>query len=386
MKTTDLSGSASPRAFGASVPAWRAGTARLRGRGQATVETALGMLVFVTVLMFGVYFGEISVMNMKVSEASNAALWDISSEKVHDYSGLFKSQDISSKAGLDGTLASRRYANFDGRTAADWPAVAPNGGTFTGAFTQASGMNVQCSTGNSPSYQPVWYFPLLLVFPDGDNGATCQAQAQAKMIRVPSNMVDGKWSLGRHKDSSAFNGMQMCAAGRPSFGGGCRNPGLSSLMDDFGYTTNSETGNCSLMPYNAPCAGNFGFYSAAMTVWLVNTFVPPGSQSGADKNMVQAVYGTTPWWPWFEPFLGPTAFGFSSCQEGSDWLCVGMKQGPWLQTEIWASDGIFWSWAWNTSPQFHALGIYFAAYLARDYCYLGRSCSGGGVDEANFNP
>src|SRR5437764_88345 len=181
------------------------------------------MLVFVTVLMFGVYFGEISVMNMKVSEASNAALWDISAEKVHDYSGLFKSQDIGSKAGLDGNLASQRYRNFDGRTAANWPSVAPNGGTFTGAFTQANGMSVQCSTGG-PNYPVVWWPLLLIVFPNGDNGATCQATAQAKMIRVPSNMVDGKWSLGQHKNSSAFNGMQMCASGRPNFGGGCRNP------------------------------------------------------------------------------------------------------------------------------------------------------------------
>ncbi|MFT3840205.1 MAG: hypothetical protein QM723_24675 [Myxococcaceae bacterium] len=351
-------------------------TARAQ-RGQATVETALGMLVFITVLMFGVYFGEISVMNMKVSEAGNAALWDISAEKVHDYSGILKSQDIGSKAGLDGALASRRYANFDGRTPAAWPSVAPNGGTFTGAFTQATGMSVQCGTGGG-AYQAVWYFPLLLVFPDGDNGATCQAQAQAKMIRVPSTLADGTWSLGQHKNSSAFNGMQMCASGRPSFGGGCRNAGFGSLMDDFGYTTGGETGNCSLMPYNAPCPGNVGYYSAAMTVWLVNTFVPPGSQSGADKNMVQGIYGTTPWWPWFEPFLGPTAFGFSSCQEGSDFLCI-----DWAQTEIWASDGIGWSWVWNTTPFTVPFGTHLIAYIARDQCYLGRNC---GVDEANYNP
>jgi len=347
-------------------------------RGQATVETALGMLVFVTVLMFGVYFGEISVMNMKVSEAANAALWDISAEKVHDYGGAFKSQDINSKAGLDSALATRRYFNFDGRTAANWPSVAPNGGTFTGAFTQASGMAVQCSGNGGPNYPGVWWPLLSVVFPNGDNGATCQATAQAKMIRVPSNLADGNWSLGQHKNSSAFNGMQMCASGRPSFGGGCRNAGLSSLMDDFGYTTNSETGNCSLMPYNAPCPGNIGYYSASWMYWLLNTYLIGNPHSSADRNMVQGIYQNTPWWPWVEPLLGPTAFGFGSCQEGGDVFCV-----DFVQTELWSSDPLVWSWAWNTTPFFQTFMIPFFAYTSRDKCYLGRNC---GVDEANYNP
>lgn len=351
-------------------------------RGQATVETALGMLVFVTVLMFGVHFGEISVLEMKVTEAANAAMWDTSAEKVHDYAPPWSSGPVNGAAANAASKASQRYKNFDGRTAANWPSVAPNGGTFTGAFTQASNLTVRCNVGGGPNYTRFPYPPLWLIFPD-NGGMTCHAQARTSMIRVPTSLVDGTWSLHQHQDSPAFSGMTVCSMGRGMLAGNC-NREFGTLIDDWGYMTGNgsgETGNCSLLPYNVPCVGggdNLAYWTAVFTVWLVNTFVPPGSQSGADKRLIQGIYTGTPWWPWVEPLLGPTGFGMSSCQEGGGTTCQ-----TWAQTLIWASDGFVWSWVWNTTPLTVPFFTYAVAYAQRKGCYLGRDCS---VQENNWNP
>ena len=44
--------------------------------GQATVELALGLLVFVTVLLFGIHFAEVGWLSLKVQEAGAWAMWE----------------------------------------------------------------------------------------------------------------------------------------------------------------------------------------------------------------------------------------------------------------------------------------------------------------------
>ena len=56
-------------------------------RGQGTVEIALGSLLVVTVLMFGIHFGEVLFMSIKVQEAANSAQWDATSMKLHTLPG-----------------------------------------------------------------------------------------------------------------------------------------------------------------------------------------------------------------------------------------------------------------------------------------------------------
>src|SRR5207249_4993558 len=79
---------------------WRRGAAAISGEavrsgrsprrrarlvaGQAAAEAAIGMLVFVTVLMFGLHFAEVGYLTVKIQEAANGALWDTTAKKMHD--------------------------------------------------------------------------------------------------------------------------------------------------------------------------------------------------------------------------------------------------------------------------------------------------------------
>ncbi len=62
---------------------------RLRpARGQATTELALSALVFVVVLLFGIYFGEVPVMMLKVKEAANFSVTHATGSRTHLFNGL----------------------------------------------------------------------------------------------------------------------------------------------------------------------------------------------------------------------------------------------------------------------------------------------------------
>ena len=85
-----------------------------RGRGQSTVEMALGLMVFVTVLVFGMHFAEVGFLSIKVQEASAGALWDTTARRMHtlpkDFAPLQTAMDQA------GAQAQQRYQDFDGRT------------------------------------------------------------------------------------------------------------------------------------------------------------------------------------------------------------------------------------------------------------------------------
>ncbi|MFY0582594.1 hypothetical protein ACN28S_57375 [Cystobacter fuscus] len=83
-------------------------------RGQALVETALGTMVFVTILVFGIYFAEVGALTLKVQEAANFALWEATGHVQHDpREGEFQRRGAVAQAEAE---ANRRYRDFDGRS------------------------------------------------------------------------------------------------------------------------------------------------------------------------------------------------------------------------------------------------------------------------------
>ena len=95
---------------------------RLRGkaskasqRGQGTTELALGLLLFVTVLIFGIHFAEIGYLSLKVQESATSALWDTTSAKMHELPKNFDALTQLIDSNKPGQLATERYKDFDGR-------------------------------------------------------------------------------------------------------------------------------------------------------------------------------------------------------------------------------------------------------------------------------
>jgi hypothetical protein len=340
-------------------------------RGQAITEAALGMCVLVTVISVGIFFAEFGAMQLKVTEAANAAIWDSVAGPKHEWP-----MDDSPAGGQVANAraqANSRYQNFDGRSPTAW-ANAPTAGTVTKALTQATGLDVQCSIGSGPNYRRPLYPLLMAVF--GDNGGmSCTSRASANAIRIPTAFLDngsGAMFKASNQGSSMFAGLPMCGLGRCNRSGGQGE--FNMLIDDWSFSGGSENGNCNLIiPYGAPCVGNLPYYTSGLIIYTVESFAF-GLQSMADRNLINGVYQTTPWWPWVPPVLGPTAFYLSSMNEDT----------IFIQPLLWATDPWFVSIPWNTTPYFHPL---FAPTIShttmRESCFPGREC---GSQLANFNP
>ncbi len=216
-------------------------------RGQATTELALGSLVFVTVLLFGIYFGEVPVMMLKVKEAANFAMTHATGSRTH----MFNAERIvaatpyepfdPTKVGVD---TQKRYRDFDGMSDR-------SGGTFTQAMTSGTRLQVDCEADNR-----IW---LAVARPAGlpsergaagqtayndtfaylsnryrnRGGVACVVSARATPFRLPTHFLDtgaGKMSEEKLKQRTM---MSICGAGRPT-GNVCRGE-LMVLTGDWSF-------------------------------------------------------------------------------------------------------------------------------------------------------
>src|SRR5687768_3159638 len=80
-----------------------------RRSGQATVETVLGILVVIPIVLGLLAFAELGVAGMKVKEAQYASLWDVPAHQTHELNpetGPRKWNVLSTRD----TLATRSFA------------------------------------------------------------------------------------------------------------------------------------------------------------------------------------------------------------------------------------------------------------------------------------
>src|SRR2546423_7663414 len=100
-----------------------------RARGQAAVETVLGALVFITILIVGIHFAEVGFMALRVQEAAVSPLWDSTAFRVHKMDNGADPAMVADYAALPGlptavgSDAAARYADWDGRTSTPGPAT-----------------------------------------------------------------------------------------------------------------------------------------------------------------------------------------------------------------------------------------------------------------------
>lgn len=208
-----------------------------RQRGQATVETALGILVFVTVLMFGIHFAELSSLSLKVSEAQMFAVWDTTGRRLqkmpNDFGPRATARDNA------GGIASGRYQDFDGRTAS-------TGSSVTQVLTTSNGITVSCDNPN-PAL-PDLTVPNLLetAYRNGPGGMECKASSTISVINMPTKYLEGAKGLFNAKNVSRTN-YSICGIGRAWGGGGCQGT-IAVLLGDWGLTDNDENKECELGP------------------------------------------------------------------------------------------------------------------------------------------
>ncbi len=349
-------------------------------RGQAIVETALGILVFVTVLMFGIHFTEVTFTQMKVTEAASAAVWGSTSGQMH-----IMPRTIGSFAGAGARVAAsradaqNRYDDFDGRTGTNATALPQQ--IFSTA--RPGSMRINCRMGAGLSQSGATFALAMVELPvyDDNNGMYCTAEAwidNGGVSKIGTFLEDANGFFNNRGDAShkqsvtAVNGYHVCGLNKSgSVNGACRGE-YAMLIDDWGLASGgNEASACPVMPYGIPCV-NLNYWSSAWLGYTANSAIW-GTTSGADYRLLQGVVGT-PFWPGGN--LGasiipgnPTSFYMTFCGEdiGGGGLCSGL----FMAFTPWHGDGSWW-W-WQTTP-FVAWPTYGVAWAARSQCYLGQDC------------
>jgi hypothetical protein len=266
---------------------------RTSARGQAMAELALALMVFVTVVVFGIHFAEVGYLSLRVQEAAVAPLWDATALRVHrmrpqqgnigDFSSF---PSIAPDVMAD---AQDRYRDFDGRRSV-------NGSTsITHVFTRMDGMVVQCAEDTRIEFDvPRSRRPALAQpSPGGGDwpvgipnqprgnandtvldgiyenvgGVGCRAEADLRTLpALTTTFLEGASGFFK-EEHAALRQMKSCAAGR-GVGGVCQGS-YSILLGDFAFADTDVSGSCPLQPElpEVPCGDNPAYYYAVQKVF-----------------------------------------------------------------------------------------------------------------------
>lgn len=254
-------------------------------RGQALSELALLMLVFVTVLVFGVHFAEVHTLAIRTQEAAQAAMFDTTALKMHDAStGNWRYADDAITTAAPATL--ENYEDREGRHAATTRA------TTDWAFTRADIVEMECGKepGLESELEPVK--PLQHSYPRGDTVMTCNAGMLVKGWRIPLSFVDQN-ATGFFKHSHRQNlDYGLCAAGR-SKGMECANR-FMILLDDWGYSGPEERKECPLSHEKGGECANRGYWHMTERAFQEQLATGANGKRPAGSDLAKATVGKSP--------------------------------------------------------------------------------------------
>ncbi|MBK7862345.1 MAG: hypothetical protein IPJ65_27800 [Archangiaceae bacterium] len=220
-------------------------------RGQATTELALGSLVFITVLLFGIHFSEAGFAMLKAKEAAAFSMHAASGQRTH----LFNPQRVAS---------GDTYGPFDPAAAAT-DAQPRYRGARVGVLTQVGALTLQCSADNTVKFRlrPMSALGALgasaLDYLDdryqNRGGVSCRSEATMSLFRLPSTFADD--NAGFFKEPHVkLTQIEICGAGMAKNG---RCPGrLATLTGDWafeagvGTTVNGDVPNARTNEINNP--------------------------------------------------------------------------------------------------------------------------------------
>jgi hypothetical protein len=317
---------------------------KMRHQGQATVEAALGLLVFITVLVFGLHFAEVGYLSLKVTEANASALWDATAAKMHHLPGDFRPVRELIAQDKPGRAATQRYQDFDGRTSKSKDGGEP----VRLVFTQASDLRVSCDQGPSsvdrrPSFAPA---PRTQRVYEDTGSMRCRSQATMVVLDVfPKSFLDsGPGALFQERHLNPLK-MTLCGTGRAQEGA-CQR-GFSILLDDWGLATKEEDEleECNVLD-GARCR-NKPYYRSVKAVY--DEHLP---DLWAARTLASKVVGGTP--QGFDPATFYMSFRvFQETEPGGD-----ADPNNWMTTP---GNG-------SPTPEYHT------SYERRGACFLGQKC------------
>lgn len=249
-------------------------------RGQALVETALGLLVFVTLLMFGIYFAEVGALTLKVQEAANFALWEATGHVQHDPDNAVWQRDLP--VAQAASAAAGRYRDFDGRASQD-----RGGMTIQLAFARARPIQVACRP-NLPGGGAIRGITTAGIAPLSRmnfeaEGISCQASSSMEAARLGEFMQPEFFRVSTRRATRPFT---VCAAGRAGNDGVCDGQ-FAMLLDDWGLSSLAEGRSCALNIDNGVRCQNTDYYQ-----WAEDVFEANGGAGNAGTALAGVVGAT----------------------------------------------------------------------------------------------
>lgn len=203
-------------------------------RGQAVVELAITSVMFIAVLLFGIFFAEVGYISQKVQEAASYGMHDASGRRVTDFRESNLTGNLSaayapyrSLNGYRGVAAgaTSRYADFDGATG--------SGNTFSQVMTSALNLRISCRDDNAigfsipnvsstrANYWPRTMTRLRQIYRD-QGGLSCTASATVEAINFPGRFLEGgRGGLAKNEELYDGDPIRVCGAGR-AVSGNCR--------------------------------------------------------------------------------------------------------------------------------------------------------------------
>lgn len=312
---------------------------RLRGRaserGQGTTELALGLLLFVTVLIFGIHFSEIGYLSLKVHEATTSALWDTTSAKMHELPRNFDALTQLIDSDKPGQLATERYRDFDGRTSKQGRA------RVVQLFTSAEGLNVTCGAENSIFFRPS-------VSTNGSvyrnvGGMRCNAEAELSPVRkFTRRFLDRGRGAFFEVPHYAAGAIPVCGLGRAK-NGQCSG-GVGILLDDWALSSRAESRECVLLNCQ-----NRAYYDSAQQVYNHHNQV-----NGSSERLASTIVGVAP--------IAPGRF----------WMSFRGSESGFLEREPGGDSDTN---DWETTPGKNSRTTeYNTSFGNREKCFLGNRC------------
>jgi hypothetical protein len=361
---------------------------RSSARGQATVELALSLLVFITVLLFGIHFAELGMMKLRVQQSATAALWDTTGVRMHRFNtavdarpDFYTSNEMRDADGRSPSArAEARYSDFDGLS---------EGGadTFTQVMTRGSRLNVQCqptSVSTLPGSQAfdrlrVAYTPARSGGKEVD-GMACNASARVEVWGMPRSFMEGSGGFFDEQHVQRPR-IRVCAFGRAR-GGSCRGS-VPIALDDWALSGSKDKFGKELSACREDCLfDNGGNQAYKRTVQrLYDEYNSFETRDFSIPYFIRSLFTRDPVMPELSNVpVDERAFRLVFVGEDGPDTGAGTKEPFSFKTREQNTYQAY-DFEWATTPYADA---YQEAYRRRRECFLGSRCDQSYFDKGSW--